>query len=265
MKKQTQRTQKKATSKKTTQKARKPKQVMPSEPASQVIPQTMPAPQAEILPSTEKSLAFSYLALRAAIGGLGFALPFAVSLGAWIIFGQGLQSSISAYYYTGTRDVLVGALFATGFFLFSYNGYARADNIASKLAFAFALGVALFPTTPTTGDITPTAQVIGTFHYIFAAGFFLTLSYFCLFLFVKTNASNYPPMTLRKEQRNIVYKICGGVMLTCIVLMAIYNFAGGDKTSLASLRPTYWLETLAILAFGVSWLTKGEAILKDES
>jgi hypothetical protein len=228
--------------------------------------QTNAQPRESILPATEKSLAFSYMTLRTAIGGLGFALPFAVSLGAWIIFGQGLQGSISAYYYTGMRDVLVGSLFATGFFLFSYTGYARADNIASKLAFAFALGVALFPTTPPpTPDIPNPETVIGTFHYIFAAGFFLTLSYFCLFLFVKTNTTGKPAMTPRKVQRNVIYRVCGGVMLACIVLMAIYNFAGGDKTSLASLNPTYWLETIAILAFGVSWLTKGEAILKDES
>jgi len=29
-------------------------------------------------------------------------------------------------------------------------------------------------------------------------------------------------------------------------------------------NPLFWLETLAILAFGVSWIVKGEAILKDE-
>jgi hypothetical protein len=37
---------------------------------------------------------------------------------------------------------------------------------------------------------------------------------------------------------------------------------------MASLReaykPGYWLEALAVLAFGISWFTKGEAILKDK-
>jgi hypothetical protein len=33
---------------------------------------------------------------------------------------------------------------------------------------------------------------------------------------------------------------------------------------LTAFNPVFWLETIAILAFGVSWLTKGEAILKDD-
>jgi hypothetical protein len=31
------------------------------------------------------------------------------------------------------------------------------------------------------------------------------------------------------------------------------------------LNPVFWLESLAVEAFGVSWLTKGETILKDET
>jgi hypothetical protein len=29
-------------------------------------------------------------------------------------------------------------------------------------------------------------------------------------------------------------------------------------------HPVFWLEALAIFAFGTSWSTKGEAILRDE-
>jgi hypothetical protein len=29
-------------------------------------------------------------------------------------------------------------------------------------------------------------------------------------------------------------------------------------------EPRFWLESIAIVAFGISWLTKGEAILKDQ-
>ena len=212
----------------------------------------------------ESPLVISYLALRKVIGILGTTLPFIISLGALLVFRTGVQSSISSYYYTGMRDVLVGTLFAIGFFLFSYKGYERADGIAGKAAFAFALGVALFPTTPD-GDVSQTAQIIGVFHLIFAALFFLTLSYFSLFLFTKTNSSGIPPMTIRKMQRNNVYRICGGVMVTCILLMGIHQLlSDGIKSSLDAFSPIYWLEAIAIVAFGISWLTKGEAILKDE-
>lgn len=216
------------------------------------------APVAQILPSTEKSLALWYVKLRKAIGMLGVILPFAVSLGALIIFNEPQQTSISAYYYTHMRDVLVGTLFAIGFFLYSYE-YGRPDGIAAKIAFVAALGVALFPTDPGKD-----ATFIGTLHLIFAASFFLTLSYFCLFLFVKTHPGGFPPMTVRKKQRNLLYRICGGVMIACILLMGIYHLAGGDETSLANLHPIFWLEAIAIVAFGISWLTKGEAILADE-
>jgi hypothetical protein len=29
-------------------------------------------------------------------------------------------------------------------------------------------------------------------------------------------------------------------------------------------EPRFWLESIAIVVFGISWLTKGEAILKDQ-
>jgi hypothetical protein len=35
--------------------------------------------------------------------------------------------------------------------------------------------------------------------------------------------------------------------------------------TIRELDPVFWLESLAVVAFGVSWLTKGEMILKDES
>jgi hypothetical protein len=209
----------------------------------------------------EKHMVFSYLALRRAIGILGISLPFVVSLGALILFGTGLQSSISSYYHTGMRDVFVGTLFATGFFLLSYKGYERSDDIAGDLACLFAVGVALFPTAPA-GATAIGTRIIGYVHLAFAALFFSTLTYFSLFLFTKTNP-NKPP-TNRKLQRNTVYKICGYTMATCILLMVIYSpLSKGIASPLRSLKPIYWLEALAILAFGISWFTKGETILKD--
>jgi len=37
------------------------------------------------------------------------------------------------------------------------------------------------------------------------------------------------------------------------------------KAALADLTPVFWLEAVADVAFGVSWLVKGEAILADEA
>jgi hypothetical protein len=215
--------------------------------------------------SNTSSLIISYMTLRKTVGLLGTALPFLVSLGGLIVFGTKLQGSISAYYYTGMRDVFVGTLWAIGIFLFAYKGYDHADNIAGNLACAFAIGVTLFPTTSEGSEaISKSAQIIGYVHLGFAALFFGTLSYFSLFLFTKTNAKSLIPMTARKKQRNSVYQVCGIIMLVCIALMAIISFMQSKNTVfLSTVHPLYWLEALAILAFGISWLIKGETLLKD--
>lgn len=214
------------------------------------------------------SLLISYMILRKTVGVLGTALPFLISLGGLIVFKIGLQNSISAYYYTGMRDVFVGILWAIGIFLFAYKGYDRVDNITGNLACLFAVGITLFPTTPEGTDIIVSthARIIGYVHMGFAALFFGTLSYFSLVLFTKTHQNSASPMTARKQQRNTVYVVCGYIMLVCIVLMSIYSFLPGKSVAfLSSAHPIYWLEALAIVAFGVSWLIKGETILKDEN
>ena len=210
----------------------------------------------------KRSLVFSYLEHRKTIGLLGIALPLVVSLGALILFQTGLQSSISSYYHTGMGDVFVGTLFVVGFFLLSYKGYDRRDDIAGDLACVFLLGVALFPTTPD-GAVTSGARLIGYVHLAFSALSFLTLIYFSLYLFTKTDPNKSP--SRKKLQRNRVYKISGYTISVCILLIATYFLLPNEIASqLEEYRPVYWLETLALLAFGISWLTKGEGILKDE-
>ena len=201
----------------------------------------------------ESSLVVSYLALRKALGVLGIALPFILYLGALIIFQTGLQSSISYYYHTGMRDVLVGTLVAIGIFLFSYKGYIG-DAIYGKLACVFAIGVALFPCKPA-GPVPNIVRTINTFHLFFTIAFFLTLIYFSYFLFTKSDQKELPK---KKQQRNKVYKTCGILMTICVLGIVISFFLPSAMAWLGS--PIFWFETGAILAFGVSWFTKGEAI-----
>src|SRR2546422_1314512 len=106
------------------------------------------------------SLVLSYLGLRKAVGIIGTALPFVLALGKILLEGPGIQSSISSYYHTGMRDVFVGSLCAIAVFLISYHGYEQKDDIAGDLACVFALGVALFPTTPEI-NVTPRDKFVG--------------------------------------------------------------------------------------------------------
>jgi hypothetical protein len=206
------------------------------------------------------SFVISFLVVRKAVGYLGIALPFVLALGKMVLDGPGIQSSISSYYYSGMRDVLVGTLCAIAVFLLSYKGYERQDELLSDLACIFAVCVALFPTTP---DTNPSYRdkVVGALHLLFAASFFLALAYFSLALFTKTDPHRTP--TRRKLQRNTVYRVCGYTILACLALIAIAALAGGD--AIEKLDPKFWFESIAVVAFGVSWVTKGEAILKDET
>ena len=206
------------------------------------------------------SLLVSYLALRRAIGMIGVALPFALALGAIAAGNAGVQRSVSAYYYTAMGDVLVGSLCAIGVFLLSYQGYEPKDSIAGNLACVFALGVALCPTTPL-ANATRADEIVGALHLVFAALLFLTLAYFSLVLFRKTDATKTP--TPRKLQRNRVYTFCGYAILACIVLIAAVALLR-DDSPIRQLQPVFWLEATAVVAFGFSWLTKGEALLADE-
>jgi hypothetical protein len=206
-------------------------------------------------------LVISYLALRRAVGIIGSSLPFVLVVGTWLLDGWGIQSSISAYYYTGMRDVFVGSLCATGVFLLSYRGYDQADDTAGNLACVFAVGLALLPTSPATGATTA-QTVVGYAHLMFASAYFLTLAYFSLVLFRKTNPSGR--MTERKVQRNIVYTACGYTILVCVGLIVV-NASLFSHAAFQRADPVFWLESAAVLAFGISWLTKGEAILADVS
>ncbi|MCI0707392.1 MAG: DUF998 domain-containing protein [Ignavibacteriae bacterium] len=210
-------------------------------------------------PPTGDSLVLSYLDLRKAIGIIGIALPIMLIVGKYIIEGPGTPGSISTYYHTDMRDVLVGSLCAIGVFLLSYRGYGREDNIAGDLACIFAVGVALFPASPDWPQVpTPSQETTGTVHYLFAAALFLTLAYFCLKLFRKGTGTPTP----KKLVRNKLYTACGYTMLACIVLIGVTKLLPPDSPTMR-IDPVFWLEAFAIWAFGISWFTKGEGIFGD--
>ncbi len=200
----------------------------------------------------DSRLLISYLTLRRVIGALGVLLPLGLALGC-VFLGEctRIQPSISDYYSTGMRDVFVGVLFVIGWFLFAYRGYDPQDNVAGNLAGVFALGVALFPNSDA-GSLT------AALHYISAAALFLTLAYFSYFLFTKTAGTPTP----QKLTRNKIYRTCGIVMVACIALIGMYSAFLAD-TSLASLSPVFWLEAVALWAFGFSWFIKGETLWAD--
>lgn len=213
------------------------------------------------------NMIISYMLLRKIIGIIGLLLPIALVVGAYYYGNcKVVQASISDYYHTEMRNVFVGAVCAVAVFMFAYNGYDIRDKIAGSLAGVFALGIVFFPTKIDTESVCATycfeyEDWINTFHMICAVLFFAILIYFSLKLFVLTREGLE---TSQKRKRNKVYKTCGYTMLVAVLLILLYIFVLRDRyPELANLRPIFWLETIALFAFGISWLTKGQLILKD--
>ena len=201
------------------------------------------------------SLVISYLVLRKLLGGLGVALPIILVAGTSLFLDINyIQPSISHYYHTGMRDVFVCILSSFGLFLFSYTGYKPIDNWLSSLAGICALGVAFFPTSP--GDC---HEITCLVHLASATCFLLLLACMSYFLFTKSDKSP-GKRTPRKRQRNRVYRVCAITIVICLILLAIYFLADTGQFPSATV---FWLEVIALWAFGFSWLVKGETILKD--
>jgi succinate dehydrogenase/fumarate reductase cytochrome b subunit len=200
------------------------------------------------------SLVKSYLTLRKAVGLIGLLLPFVLLAGVHLFFpDQAGVKSISHYYHTGMGDVFVGALFAVAVFLYFYNGYDQIDSRAGNIAASLALGVALFPCT----NVGP-SDWRGTIHLTCAALLFLTLAYISAFRFTKSSTWQTP----QKKLRNKIYRGCGATIVACILAVCAYEMtlAKGSNPLPAF---TFWSETAALIAFGTSWLVKGDTLFKD--
>jgi hypothetical protein len=214
-------------------------------------------------PAPRDPVVLSYLALRKAVGAVALGLPFAVSIPVLILHHE-IKTSISAYYYTGTGNLFVGSLCAIGMFMLCTRGYDSKDEIAGLFSAMWAIGVAMCPTTPESGANCHQYD-IGIAHYAFAAALFLTLSYFCLVLF-KMSAVGHT-LTRKKQQRNVVYTVCGIVILVSLALLPTLTLLlhkHGKQYLFADVAPGIFFETTSLLAFGVAWLIKGETFLKDE-
>ena len=207
-------------------------------------------------------MVISYLQLRFYVGVIGALLPWVLVIGNWAL-GDGLQPSLSGYYYTPMRNVFVGALCGLAVFLVAYRGYDRSDTVITNGAGLAAIAAALCPTT--TPDRPDLRQVIiGDLHLFFACVAFVLLAVMALrfakreptpaglsfwkafgyaFGFTRAASSHTPRWQV------ITYRVCGFTILACVVLL----YPGSRVYSDALLI----LETILMTAFGLSWFVKG--------
>ena len=204
----------------------------------------------------------SFMTIRRCIGWIGMLLPFALLTGALLLGCEQMQPSISAYYYTRVGVLFTGSLCAVGLFLVTYKGFGKWDDAATNIAGALAFAVALFPTGGVPGNPCNIYAVgyptyISVIHYASAGLFFATLSFISYFLFTQSDGN----VTENKRRRNMIYRTCAVLMVIFAGMIPLLRWDPLQET-VAPYNPTFWLECGALVSFGVSWLVKGEVILK---
>jgi hypothetical protein len=219
-----------------------------------------------MLKDKNQSLIVSYLTLRKLIGIFGMLLPFACLFGGSWLQALPVRDSISAYYHSNMRDVFVGLLVGVSMFLVTYKGHETRDTIAAIASGIAGLGIAIFPCSypnaPSSGvgvfQLPP--EITGYFHYGSASIFFILLAINSYFLFTLGDKKNW---TKSKSIRNGIYRACGIIIFCSLVTLGVLTVTLG-KDQLGSTVWTLICETVMLLAFGISWLVKGETIFKDK-
>ena len=108
-----------------------------------------------------------------------------------------------------------------------------------------------------------------TIHYLSAVLLFMFLAWFCFAVFTSVEPhqrSADGALTSAKVTRNLLYRICGTVMITSIIALAL-SFALPRWLGVAipwweAGNWTFWFESFALWAFGLSWMVKGRFLGK---
>ena len=67
--------------------------------------------------------------------------------------------------------------------------------------------------------------------------------------------------TTEKAASNRIYRVCGWTIVGSMAAIGLLMVAPDPlQARLVPLRPVFWLETLATVAFAMSWLVKGDAL-----
>jgi hypothetical protein len=102
----------------------------------------------------------------------------------WLGAGPFVRDSLSAYYYSGVRELFVGVLSAIGVFVFTYKVADHSlDNTLTLLAAVAVVAVVLFPTglPAHVAEPTPLQEKLGetwvqTIHFVGAFVFIVSLA-----------------------------------------------------------------------------------------
>ena len=216
----------------------------------------------------------SYLQLRIAIGVLGVVLPLLLIVIVDVLDGKNpaLRGSVSAYYYTGGRDLFVAAMCVTGVFLIGYklrNGrkrdLSRNESRVTTAAGVAAVIVALFPTGRPEGvmDLVPIQEALSEgfvkwVHYLAALLFILLLARIAFYFAEAEGPGSPKPAKLVNEQKwtPLKWKMYHNTMGR-IIIVAVLGAVVFVRTPLPDKYAIFFAEWIAVTAFGASWIAKG--------
>ncbi|WP_298567541.1 hypothetical protein [uncultured Aliiroseovarius sp.] len=217
--------------------------------------------------------------LRRAIGAIGLTLPFVLLAGV-VLFGIPMQRSVSDFFFTEMREVFVSASAGTGLFLVAYQGYPRrsgevlSDRVISSLAGVAVFTTAFVPTLCATEDcyrplalfdrLIPAAydQTQQNIHFAAAGLFLVCMGITSLRLFTRCSVKNPRP---HKQRRNQCYRVFGWTILAMVVLVGVVKVflpESGQRWD-SDWSFTFWAESVALWALGLSWLLKGETLSNE--
>ncbi|MDA5092691.1 hypothetical protein O2N63_01150 [Aliiroseovarius sp. KMU-50] len=226
------------------------------------------------MPSRHHPDLATMIRLRRAIGSIGLGLPVALLIGTMLV-DMPMENSISEFFFSPLRDVFIAAAAGVGLFLLAYEGYpARdrewlTDRRVSGIAGASVLVMAAIPAHCTRDtcyqplamfDQLITSAVLQSALHMGAAGIFLiSLGVMSQNLFTRCTM---PQKTRHKQRRNTCYRMFGWMIYAMVALIGVMKlgFSEIGREWDNAWHFTFWAESLALWAFGLSWLMKGEVL-----
>lgn len=206
--------------------------------------------------------------IRKLIGVLGFCLPII------LIVSEGkLLASISHYYYFNLSALFfIIILSSFALFLISYKGYKidtttemLSDDLVTNIGGFAALIVVFIPTRCVDGadvvldNICENAsyhlfghndKLKGIIHLVSAGIFIFSMGWMSKYKFTRNP----------DDKNNTLYRMCGNIVFVSIGVLLVLFFIEGKVSFYLEKYYVFIFETIAVIAFGVSWLVKGKMI-----
>jgi hypothetical protein len=239
--------------------------------------------------------------LRRLVGILGVLLPIMLPFFLWIDTGRTAPlESISHYHFTRVCAIFITVISLLAIFLLIYKGQTPREFWLSALAGIGALLLLMFPTDNIVKGVflkigrlepvndlakacdgcinSPESAYTATFlnesifrkqfHFYASALFLVSLILLIVFVFIYTKkqikaVGAHTAAARRMKQRNVIYGVCASLMFLAVLFIAFGDLIVGEVTYKLN-HLTFWMETIAVESFGLSWLLRGDMLLPDK-